>query len=663
MLHLSKRVLAKTQLSALQNVRHQSQHGAARKSGGGGVAAAVIGGTVIGGFGGMLGYASWSDENRKTIDDNIPGMQYITDAVLGSKAPAAAGKPQPKMLVIPPPTIVQPVPPQVKPAPPQDKPEDQTQSPIMKKKIEREKKKEQEATENVKEKSEDLASALAASMKEANSGVTAALDAAEKAAAVVQQQAMAIILSVDSGAIEDSVKASVSAAVIAAEEAFRQAQVKVTELATNIASSKSSGKSDASVIDVAEQSISELAPAVVKVKEVVNNAVNTMLNVELMCNALKEARIKLAAEVRDVLPTLTDIDAEKQIQLLLGHAYNRILNLQKQIADKQKVLDEIRSRGSLSDGPGNISEAVLQSELDKLRHQLQLQHRSDLGRQQEELEAEVRGQLKRQAAAHSEHLSDMLEKQEHEITAAWQLKLYDEINKEKDRHFRDVASIRAKLLGMQAAVTARADADRAAHAARSLWLACQALRNTIRLGKEGASSFDDQLQPLQSHLTAISVSAGSDEFVQTVIGSISKEAVERGVCTEEALRHRFDRVYAVARRVALVPENGGSLLRYLLSYLQSVLLIQASASAASDTELLDQPINVHDLNTFDILDKAKVCLASDDMLGCVRWLNQLTGESRRVAQDWKEEARRTLETRQAADALMAHAAATTATAL
>jgi hypothetical protein len=43
----------------------------------------------------------------------------------------------------------------------------------------------------------------------------------------------------------------------------------------------------------------------------------------------------------------------------------------------------------------------------------------------------------------------MLEKQEHEITAAWQLKLYDEINKEKDRHFRDVASIRAKLLGMQ----------------------------------------------------------------------------------------------------------------------------------------------------------------------------------------------------------------------
>jgi hypothetical protein len=42
-----------------------------------------------------------------------------------------------------------------------------------------------------------------------------------------------------------------------------------------------------------------------------------------------------------------------------------------------------------------------------------------------------------------------------------------------------------------------------------------------------------------------------------------------------------------------------------LSYLQSVLLIQASASAASDTELLDQPINFHDLNTFDILDKAK----------------------------------------------------------
>ncbi|KAF2350054.1 Mitochondrial inner membrane protein Mitofilin [Trinorchestia longiramus] len=287
---------------------------------------------------------------------------------------------------------------------------------------------------------------------------------------------------------------------------------------------------------------------------------------------------------------------------------------------------------------------------------------SDLGRQQEELEAEVRGQLKRQAAAHSEHLSDVLAKQEHEITAAWQLKLYDEINKEKDRHYRDVATIRAKLLGLQSAVQARAAADRAAYEARALWLACQALRNTIRLGKEGATSWDEQLQPLKSHLTAISVSAGQEEFVKGILDTVSSEAAERGVCTEEALRHRFARVLTMARRVALVPENGGSLLRYLLSYVQSILLVQASYSA-TDAELLDQPINVHNLNTFDILDRANECLTADDMLGCVRWLNQLTGESRRVAHDWKEEARRTLETRQAADALMAYAAATTATAL
>ena len=61
--------------------------------------------------------------------------------------------------------------------------------------------------------------------------------------------------------------------------------------------------------------------------------------------------------------------------------------------------------------------------------------------------------------------------------------------------------------------------------------------------------------------------------------------------------------------------------------------------------------------------RCRCCVAGDDLLGGVRWLNQLTGESRRVAHDWCLEVRRTLELRQAADALMAYAAATTATAL
>lgn len=47
----------------------------------------------------------------------------------------------------------------------------------------------------------------------------------------------------------------------------------------------------------------------------------------------------------------------------------------------------------------------------------------------------------------------------------------------------------------------------------------------------------------------------------------------------------------------------------------------------------------------------------------MKYLNLLRGEARIVASDWLKEAKLTLEARQAANALMAHAAATGARAL
>uniref|UniRef100_A0A2P2I178 MICOS complex subunit MIC60 n=1 Tax=Hirondellea gigas TaxID=1518452 RepID=A0A2P2I178_9CRUS len=700
MLRIQRKFLNGAHLQLLQRVqqqRSQSQQ-AGRKSRGGGIVAAAAGGIIIGAAG-LLGYAAWSDDNRKFVDDSIPGVHLITDTLLGPVE--RTQKPTPPALVIPPPSSVYkpasppPVVSATKTKPAAPKAEDATSVPSKlvnksaKQEQKKEDKKEAEKTEPVRtttaaaaDTTTPVAVAAAATtaieiaatdggkvtldtvMRNTNRTVTTALDAAERAATVVQQKALVAIKLAESGGLDESSKASIAAAITAAENAFKQAQKDVTELATIIACSRSAGSCSPEKLSLADQAIAELAPAVVKVKTVITNSLNTMLNVELLCRSIRDARSKLSAELQDVLPSISTDDVAKQPELLLSHAYNRITGLEKLITEKHKALEELRAKGPVTtdSDAGGVSEGTLQAELDKLRHQLTLQHRSDLGRQQEELEAEVRGQLKRQAAAHSDHLSDELQKQEHDVTAAWQIKLYDQINKEKDTHFREMAAVRGKLLGLQSAVSARADADRAAHAARQLWLACQSLRNVLRLGRENANSWDEQLHPLSGHLTAITVAAGSDEFVHGIIGSVNSLAAERGVYTEEALRHRFLRVASVARRVAMVPENGGSLIRYLLSYLQSVLLVQAGPMP-TDAELLDQAVDIHSLSTFDIIDRARACLAADDLLGGVRWVNQLTGESRHVVHDWCLEARRTLELRQAIDALMAHAAATTATAL
>ena len=54
----------------------------------------------------------------------------------------------------------------------------------------------------------------------------------------------------------------------------------------------------------------------------------------------------------------------------------------------------------------------------------------------------------------------------------------------------------------------------------------------------------------------------------------------------------------------------------------------------------------------------RFCIDKDDLTQAVKYMSLLRGEPRLVAADWVRETRLLLEARQAADALLAHAAAT-----
>ena len=70
------------------------------------------------------------------------------------------------------------------------------------------------------------------------------------------------------------------------------------------------------------------------------------------------------------------------------------------------------------------------------------------------------------------------------------------------------------------------------------------------------------------------------------------------------------------------------------------------------------PINDHEEDNPGGVSGDRLCLDRDDLAQAVRYLGLLRGEPRLVAADWLREARLLLEARQAADALLAHAAAT-----
>merc|ERR1712198_136164 len=84
-------------------------------------------------------------------------------------------------------------------------------------------------------------------------------------------------------------------------------------------------------------------------------------------------------------------------------------------------------------------------------------------------------------------------------------------------------------------------------------------------------------------------------------------------------------------------EQGGSLISFGLSYLQSLRVV-----------------DLNSMSSYDLLSLARHNLDRGDLARAVQLLTQLRGESARVVSDWLTEARLTLETKQAVSAIMAH---------
>jgi mitofilin len=181
----------------------------------------------------------------------------------------------------------------------------------------------------------------------------------------------------------------------------------------------------------------------------------------------------------------------------------------------------------------------------------------------------------------------------------------------------------------------------------------------------GNSDAASPVKPLSAEVSAVMQAADNHPFVKQVVSSLPAKALERGVYSEETLIERFATVQRVCRRVAMVDERGGSVPRYLLSYIQSLFVFSRPPRAALDksagegeVDSDDILVDVKALTTFDIVDEAQNALRAGRLDLAVRLVNQLRGEPRRVASDWINDARLLLEARQASHALLAFSAAT-----
>lgn len=144
-------------------------------------------------------------------------------------------------------------------------------------------------------------------------------------------------------------------------------------------------------------------------------------------------------------------------------------------------------------------------------------------------------QLKRQAAAYTDHLNDSLSTQQDELKRKFEGEREIELAKLASAYHEQLAKLHGMAKGVQDAVHNRAEKDQLSRQVRELWVAAQALVDSLASNKEIHLPWEQQRRPID--LKPINQSCqSSDEFLKTVIESIPKDALTNGVLPQGAIK-------------------------------------------------------------------------------------------------------------------------------
>lgn len=377
-------------------------------------------------------------------------------------------------------------------------------------------------------------------------------------------------------------------------------------------------------------------------------------------NEQKEARLQFLKELQALQPAgiLNNSSEDKlsngELNNLLIHAHKRVLQLQQQIdrmqliqnQQIQEALDDQRKQyASLQKQNDHDLRQICQQEFDLEKDNI-LQEAKNLANQTTNKE------LGRQAAAHNNHLAQMLKLQQDELQIFYERKMDAERERIRSEFFSKVAFTLGKVRGIENALNARVNLELQANNANQLWLAVQNLNDILTTS---TTETDSELAPIKSNIDTIISSAPDNEFVRKLVKSLPSNALNNGIWSEPDLRDRFHRVKNVCSKVALIDERGGSLFKYFLSYVQSFFIMNTTIDKSKLDSVEQLPkLEEIDLTTFNILNYAEYYMENGHVDLAIKLMHQLKGEPSRLAKDWIDDATALLEIKQACQLLTSY---------
>ena len=666
----------------------------------------------VGAAGGVIGYAAVDQEFRKTVEETVPGSEQVLDMIIGEKTPAPAPKtvatPPSKLKISSPVVVSKPKEKEEKPKVKKDDSKD-TQPAVMAvppPPLEKPKEAavaEEKKPEDVAEKIEEVKATPPAPTEKPKVVEKKETAAASEPSHDIENSSLELMLGELCQEMQDTVNATVEDFDAAAKavvghielmekvlesnlsakdegawnDMFAAAQTKSTKNKNAEASEKRARTAIANVVESVaagrKNKITSTNPKLLAAEEAANKAIYKLDQAKVK-RAGVESEAKIMEDYRDLVEAskeefhkeiasiMPDVRlgekngklTEEELNMFITHAYRKVMFLQQELA-KQQTLEQDRFRKALEKqrmDTTSLAVDQLDNELEKQARDLHVEHERRLAALKEEAELELRVQMKRQAAAHADHISDVLSVQEAEISRKLGRDYQERVETLSGKYNESLAKLAGVVGGLKGGLEARAGADEASLGAQSLWVASSKLNAIVSTGNVEADSWDGKLAPLGGAVKTLESVAGTQDcFIKAVCGSIPSLALERGVYTEDSLKERFCRVETVARKVAGVGEQGGSLLQYAMSLLQSKLLVDMSKRAPVESM---ETVDLTSITSYDLLSLAKHNLDRGDLARAVQLLTQLKGESARVVSDWLSEARLTLETKQAVSAIMAH---------